>query len=336
MNRLVGRLARQLGLGMGLLAGSMAIALPGYSGSVPVGLGSGVFVGGSTLLPIGASTLGSEEEIASNSPNVVVDPATGEIILTAGAQQTLNTAALQILLGLQTTNPSLAAILSTPGDIVLNILSPVGATGEEGEAGGTVSEIAAAVVAAILNGESVTLISSQGSLSIAAPTVATGAQSGVLVASLQGFVAQTAPAPGTRVATSSVFVPQAGTPLVTPLQGSLEQVANAAGFLAAAFAAGIPPNQVTAFTDMAVAGIDYIDLVNLFNAVSGLLPAQAGGTAAPINATQLEAAIQAYNNILDNTDPDVLVSLAQFEDFVVLGRSLQQLRTAIEVQTSSN
>jgi hypothetical protein len=296
-----------------------------------------VTVGGSSILTIGASSLGSEEQIASNSPNATVDPATGEVTLTLAAQQSINTTASQILQGLQSTNPLLNTIFTTSSEINLGSLSAAGPTGEGDEDAQTIDEIAAAAANAIANGESVSLISSQGTLGIAAPVVATGALPGVLVASEGATVAQANPSP--ILATSAVFVPVGGTPMVMPLRGTLDQIANATGFLAASFAAGLAPNQVATFTEMALAGVDYVDLVTLYNAVSGLLPTQPQTqetVAAPVDATKLESAIQAYNRILDTTDPATLVTLAQFEDFVVLGRSLQELRAAVDAPTVSN
>ncbi|WP_040695592.1 hypothetical protein [Nodosilinea nodulosa] len=344
MEKLAGRLRQQLWFMLALVSGGLAIALPGalpgHAGSVPTGQGSGVTVGGSSILSIGASSLGGGTQIESNSPNATVDPVTGEVLLTSTAQQSLNQSATEISQGLQNSNPVLATALTTPGEIALDSPSPVGASGaSEDGAEQTVNEIAAAVVAAILRGESVSLTSTQGSLGIAAPTGTAAVLPVQSLASIRAStkgspLAQATPAPAAMMATSAVFVPQGGTPMVTPLQGTLEQIANAAGFLAASFAAGLSPNQVATFAEMALAGVDYADLVTLFNAVSGLLPPQGQpqeSVATAVDATQLESAIQAYNRILDNTDPDTLVALAQFQDFVVLGRSLQELRAAVDL-----
>lgn len=319
-----------------LVSGSLAIALPGHSGSVPTGLTSGVSVGGSNILPIGASTLGSEELVESASANASVDPITGDITLTTAAQQALNTSANQVAQGLQGTNPVLATALTTPGEISLNSPSPVGASGVGESEGGdeTVEAIAAAAAAAIANGESVSLTSSQGTLGIAAPTIAVGAGPAALVASRQALtIAQTSDSPEPILVTSAVFTPQDGTPMVAPLRGTLNQIANAAGFLAAAFATGLTPSQVAPFTEMALAGAAYQDLVPLFNAVSGLIPPQPTpqATAMAVDPTQLEDAIQAYNRIVDNSAPATLAILGQNSDFVALGRSLKQLRAAIEL-----
>lgn len=329
MDRLA-RPLRQTWLMLILVSGSLAIALPGHSGSVPTGLTSGVSVGGSNLLPIGASTLCShpevnqavepslcgEELLESASANATVDPITGDITLTTTAQQALNTSANQIAQGLQSTNPVLAVLLTTPGEISLTSPSPVGASGpSEDEAVETVDDMAAAAVAAIANGESVSLTSSRGTLGIAAPTVAqAGGSSSILV-------------------TSAVFTLQGGTPMVAPLRGTLAQIANTTGFLAAAFATGLTPSQVAPFTEMALAGADYRELVTLFNAVSGLIPPQPQprSTVIAVDPTLLEEAIQAYNRIVDNSAPETLATLSQNLDFVALGRSLQQLRAAIEV-----
>ncbi|PSR17460.1 hypothetical protein C8255_12455 [filamentous cyanobacterium CCP3] len=320
---------------MALGSASLAIAVPGYTGSVPTGQGSGVTVGGSSILTIGASSLGREELIGSNSPNATVDPLTGEVTLTLAAQQSINTVARQILQGLQSTNPLLSEIFTTSVDIELGSLSAAGPTGDGDEDAQTIDEVAAAAATAIANGESVALVSSQGTLGIAAPVAVTGTRPGLLVASSQGgTLAQASPSP--VLATSAVFTPVGGTPMVMPLRGTLDQIANAVGFLAASFAAGLSPSQVATFTEMALVGVDYADLVDLFNAVSGLLPAQSQPQETGVDATQLESAIQAYNRILDETNPAALVTLSEFEDFVVLGRSLQQLRAAVDTQTASD
>ncbi|TVQ06501.1 MAG: hypothetical protein EA368_16835 [Leptolyngbya sp. DLM2.Bin27] len=292
----------------------LALSLPAVAGKAPTGLNSGVTVGGSTLLPIGAAFVAGEEIeiVESASPNATVDPATGEITLTAAAQQQINQAAIDVLQSLQISNPSLANTLTIPGEIALGSPSPVGASGVGEDEDSPVDEIAAAVAAAIANGESVSLTSTQGTLGITAPAVMVDPAGG----------------PST-MGTSAVFVPPGGTPMVMPLQGSQAQIANAAGLLAAAFASGLAPNQVASFVEMALVGADYRALVPLFNAVGGLL-LQPQPPSATINATQLEAAIQAYNRMLNDSDAETLVALAQNSDFVVLGQSLQQLRAAID------
>jgi hypothetical protein len=318
-----------------LVGGSLAIALPGHSGSVPTGLTSGVSVGGSNLLPIGASALCiyqelnqeldqeleplvcQEERLESASANATLDPVTGDITLTVAAQQALNTSASQIAQGLQGTNPVLAILLTTPREISLTSPSPVGASGPSAgeDAVKTVDDMAAAAVAAIANGESVSLTSSQGTLGIAAPTVAQASGSSSILV------------------TSAVLTLQGGTPMVAPLRGTLAQIANTTGFLAAAFATGLTPSQIAPFTEMALAGADYRELVALFNAVSGLIPPQPQprSTVIAVDPTLLEEAIQAYNRIVDSSAPETLATLSQNSDFVALGRSLQQLRAAIEV-----
>ncbi len=317
MNRLVSQLRPTPWL-IAALVGGMAIALPSQAGKAPTGLNSGVTVGGSILLPLGGSSLGEEDFIESASPNITVDPLTGEVTLTAAAQQQVNQSATSLLQGLESSSPALAALLTTPSEISLISISLAGASGGgETEEGATVGEIAAAAAAAIASGESVSLTSSQGTLTIAAPTPVAGAN----------------PAdPSATRATSAVFTPEGGNPVVVPLQGTQSQIANAAGFLAAAFAAGFTPSQVASFTDMALAGASYVDLVALFNAAGGLL-AQSGdaSVSTAVNATQLEAAIQAYNNILNSSDAATLAALNQNSDFTALGRSLQQLRAAVEL-----
>jgi hypothetical protein len=316
----------------------VAAALPAQAGSAPAALLNGVTTGGSTLLPTGGSSLGTTQAVESTSPNASVDPATGQVILTAAAQQSLNTTATQTAAGLQAANPGLATVLGSPGQIGLNSPSPVGvnlATGGE-EEDDTIGEIAAAVAAAIASGNSASISSSQGTLNIAAPATA-GRAPGVLVASLAGgAIAQATPdaTPETApVATTAVFTPTGGIPMVMPLQGSPAQVANAAGFLAAAFAAGLPPSQVSPLVDWALAGADYGDLVTLFNATSGLLTPQPQprDAALEVSPTQLDSAIQAYNQVVDGVDEPTLMALANNADFVALGRSLQQLRSAIDL-----
>lgn len=319
MNRLVQQLLQTPWLIAAIVGGSLAIALPSQAGRVPTGLNSGVTLGGSTLLPLGGSALGEEDFIESASPNATVDPLTGEVTLTVAAQQQVNQSATSLLQDLQSNSPALAALLTTPGEISLISISLAGASGGgETEDSVTVSDRAAAAVAAIASGENVSLTSSQGTLVIAAPTPIAGAN----------------PAdPNAIRTTSAVFTPEGGTPVVVPLQGTQAQIANAAGFLVAAFASGFTPTQVASFTEMALTGANYIDLVALFNAVGGLLlQAQSGDIALnTVNATQLEAAIQAYNNILNTSDDATLAALSQNSDFTTLGRSLQQLRAAVDL-----
>lgn len=286
---------------LALVGGLLAIAPPAYSGSAPSGAGSGVN-------PSGSFNVGREQRLESNTPNATVNPTTGELVLTATAQQSLNQTAGEIIQGLQSTNPALANALTTSATIDLNSPSPAEAVTVGGSGVGaekTVGEIAAMAVAAINSGTRFALTSDQGTLSIEPST---------------------ALSPGT----SAVFTPlSGGTPLVVPLTGTQAQIANAAGFLAAAFAAGLPPQQITPFIAMALDGANYLLLVPLFNAVGGLLPPQPQSDGA-VSATQLEAAIQAYNRILNDSDPATLAALNQNQDFVSLGRSLQQLRAAID------
>jgi hypothetical protein len=320
VDRLVQQLLQTPWLIAALVAGNLAIALPSQAGSAPTGLNSGVTLGGSTLLPLGGSSIGEEELIESASPNATVDALTGEVTLTAAAQQQVNQSATSLLQGLASSSPALAALLTTPGEINLSSISLAGASGGGGETEDslTVSESSAAAAAAIASGGSVSLTSSQGTLTIAAPTPIAG---------------QNPADPSAIRATSAVFIPEGGNPVVVPLQGTQAQIANAAGFLAAAFAAGFTPSQVASFTDMALTGASYIDLVALFNAVGGLLLEAQSGDASEnaVNATQLEAAIQAYNSILNSSDAATVAALSQNSDFVTLGRSLQQLRAAVDL-----
>lgn len=270
-----------------LVGGILAIASPAQSGSAPSGSASGVN-------PVGINQ-GQDSLLITTTPNATVNAITGEVLLTAAAQQALNQVAPGIPQGLASSNPALALLLVTPATINLGL--PAG-VGEEN----TIGALAATAVAAINAGDSVALTLVQGSLTIEAPTTD----------------------PGT---TTAVWTTPDGTQTAILLSGSREQIANAAGFLTAALAAGLPPGQLGPFVDFALAGADYMTLVALFNAIAGLLSPPAG--TADINATQLEAAIQAYNRILDDSDAATVTALAQNPDFVALGRSLQQLRAAI-------
>ncbi|MBE9135952.1 hypothetical protein IQ254_01815 [Nodosilinea sp. LEGE 07088] len=340
MNKLVSRL-RKIWFMLALVGSSLAIALPGQAGKAPVGLTSGITIGGTTFVPAGSPTLGTGTQVGSNSPNANVDPGTGQITLTAAAQQSLNQAALALLQALQNTSPGIVNILiNLLANIDLQGFSPVGATFNGGGTTVTIGELALLALNALNNGESISITTTLGTLTIAAPTPAPGASLGRVVASANRGVVSDLPFLNLAQAnlgddeavwvTSAVFVPEGGTPVVTPLQGTREQIANAGSFLAASFAAGLTPDQVDAFTEMALAGIDYADLVTLLNATNNLLPAQEINGSA-VDATQLESAIQAYNRILDNTDPDILVALDESHDFMVLGRSLQQLRASIDL-----
>ena len=283
-----------------LVGSILAIASPAHSGSAPSGAGSGVN-------PSGINQ-GQEQRIESTTPNATVNSTTGEVVLTATAQQSLNQSATEVFQGLQSNNLSLARLLAIPAEIDLSdpsLAEPIDIVADVAEAKETtIGEIAAMAEAAINAGSRVALTSAQGTLNIEPPTNGIGG-------------------------TSAVFVPGGGTPVVIPLSGTQGQIANAAGFLAAAFAASIPPAQADLFTTLALSGVDYNSLVPLFNAVGGLLPQTSDAIA--VNPTQLEAAIQAYNRILNSSDADTLTTLGANQDFVALGRSLQQLRAAIDL-----
>lgn len=302
------------GLILLVVAGLSTIAFPGHSGSAPSGASSGVTVSGSSILPLGASPLGEERIIESTTPNATVNRATGEVLLTAAAQQSLNQSASSVLQGLEVNHPALASLITTPGTIDLDsssLATTLAIADEVVEPEETIGQLAARAAAAINADNSFSLNGDLGSLGVEPPSAD----------------------PGT---TSAVFIPTGGTPVVIPLSGSRSQIANTAAFLTAAFASGISPLQANLFTSFALAGVDYRSLVPLFNAAGGLLPKVVGGQqpsglgAIAVDATQMESAIQAYNAILASSDAATLAALAQNSDFVALGRSLQQLRAAIE------
>lgn len=288
---------------LALLVG-MALAPASHSGSAPTGASSGVTVSGSSILPLGASPLSGERILESTTPNATVNATTGEVLLTAAAQQSLNQSASSVLQGLRSTHPGLASLLTTSATIDLgspNLATALEIVDEVVAEEETIGELADRAAAAIAAGRSFMLTSGQGSLAIEPPATDPGS-------------------------TSAVFIPTGGTPVVIPLSGSQGQIANAAAFLTAAFASGLSPQQVNLFTSFALAGVDLRSLTPLFNATGGLLPS----APASVAATQMEAAIQAYNNILASSDAATVTALAQNSDFVTLGRSLQQLRAAVD------
>lgn len=109
--------SRFVWLALGLFAMGVATPLAVRAGSAPSGAASGVTTTGSTLLPAGASPI-TPQSTASNSPNVSLDPETGNLILTPGAQASLNQSAQQVLQQVGANNPSLISALSQPLAIV--------------------------------------------------------------------------------------------------------------------------------------------------------------------------------------------------------------------------
>jgi len=291
----------------GLWLGAMA---PSWAGKGAAGIGSGVTTGGSGPLTIGASDLGGLDWLVSASPNASFDPLTSTLRLTAAAQDSLNQTGIGLLPGLQTDRPTLSLVLTNPLTIDLDSATPF----TQGISGAptTPRQAAEGAATAIAAGNNTTLTTTEGSLTI--PAVSPS------------------PVNPDQVSTTVTYTPEVGDPTTVTLTGTVEQVANAAALLAAAAAAGIAPDQVSALVGIALAGVDYALVVTLLNQVAGLL--EEDEILADIDASQLEAAIRAYNQILETSDLDTLQQLSNDPDFVALGQMLSNLRAAIDAPTS--
>ncbi|TVP62407.1 MAG: hypothetical protein EA342_19300 [Leptolyngbya sp. LCM1.Bin17] len=291
----------------GLWLGAMA---PSWAGKGTAGIGSGVTTGGSGPLTLGASELGGMDWLVSASPNASFDPLTSTLLLTAAAQTSLNQTGARLLAGLQTDRPALALVLTNSLTIDLDCSDL--STQDIVSAATTPCQAAEGVATAIAAGNSATLTTTEGTLTMLAVSPS--------------------PVNPDLVSTTVNYTPEVGSPTTLTLTGTVEQVANAAAFLAAAAAAGVAPDQVSALVGVALAGVDYTLVIALFNQLAGLL--EADETLADLDASQLEAVIRAYNQILETSDLDTLQQLSSDPEFVTLGQVLSNLRAAIDAPTS--
>lgn len=163
-----------------------------------------------------------------------------------------------------------------------------------------------------------------------APAIAASSRATVVAAA--GRLVIGAPVPslagGDQVISIATYTPSQGrgTTVTVPLIGSLEQVANGAAFLAAAAAAGISPERVSFYTDLALAGVDYVSVVDLLNSLVGLAVPE---ELEEIELARLNLIIAVYNQILDNSSLAVLQQLDQNPDFLALGQALNSLRASV-------
>lgn len=305
---------RTYGLALALLSASWLNA-PAWAGQSPAGSNSGVTTSGSAPLTTGAAPI-SSGGLSLNSPNIDLDLATGELILTAAARQSLDAEASRVLQELRSQNPALATILSQPTRVVLgqlvedvevdNCSSNVPRATCIAEEVATPGRTAEAVAAAIAAGELVNVFAENSILKLSEPRFS-GDQ--------------------TQVQLSYIATPGA-TPLQLTLEGSIDQVTNAAAYSAAVVAAGGSPAAVRPFIRMALAGVPYEEVVALTNATAGLLAS--GASSNQVSATQLNEAILTYNRLLNSLDDATLLELSQDGDFTALGSTLRRLRTAID------
>lgn len=163
-----------------------------------------------------------------------------------------------------------------------------------------------------------------------APAIAAGSRATVVSPAGRLVIGAAVPsvAGGDRVIAIATYTPSQGaTPTVTvPLIGSSAQVANGAAFLAAAAAAGISPELVSFYTDLALAGVDYVSVVDLFNSLIGIAVPE---DLEEIELAQLNLIIAAYNQILETSSLAVLQQLNQNADFLALGQALNSHRANV-------
>lgn len=302
-------------LALGLLAVQFGAAPMARAGKTPGGGASGVTTTGSTLLPIGGSPI-TNETTASNSPNVSIDPQTGNLTLTPGAQQAVNRTAAQLIQRLQTENPGLVAALSDPFEVnpdqEFATLTLAVRNIQDGQPIAKASLPEAAVDARFAIAEQLRwaiLQADQNELELTAPLVVLG--------SPDQFSMEAIFNPDSDVATARI-----------PLQGTLEQLGNATVFLILTAGNGISPEAIAPFLAMALEGAPVEDLIDLMNAVNALVVATAASE--DIDPNQLNRALHAHRAIVEAADQNTLNDLAANTEFTALGQALRQLRQAVD------
>jgi len=300
---------------MGLLTCSLGIPWVAQAGSAPGGASSGLTTTGSGPLSIGGSPITSEST-TSTSPNVMLDPQTGTLLLTSAAQQTVNQTALQLVQQLEATNPGLIAALSNSfvidpdrqfEEITLAIRGI-----NDGEPVPKRSLQAAALDAQVAIADQlrwVILRADQNVLELTAPLVVLTAPDQFSMVALFN--------PGNEMAAARL-----------PLQGTLENLGDATAFLIVTAGSGLSPDAVAPFVAMALEGAPYEELITLLNAVNALVVATAAGE--DIDPNQLNLALHAYGAIIETVDQATLNQLASNPEFRALGQALQALRQAVE------
>ena len=299
---------------LGLLACHLNIPWRVQAGSVPGGGGSGGTTTGSAPLTIGGSPI-TRTVTTSTSPNVSLDPKTGNLQLTPTAQQSVNRVAGQLLLQLAVTNPGLVGALGEPFFVdperQLDTLSLAVRGVNDGEPVAKSTLLEAATDAQFAVAERLRwaiLYADQNVLELTAPLV-------VLDDSDQFSMV-------------AVFNPDsAGASASLPLQGTLNQLGNATAFLVLTAGSGVSPDAIAPFVEMALAGAPYPQLVELLNGIHALVVATTAGE--DIDPNLLNRTIYAYRDIVQTVDPPTLDVLATNAEFLALGQALQQLRSAI-------
>ena len=299
---------------LGLLACNLSLIQRVQAGSVPGGGASGGTTTGSGPLTIGGSPI-TPESTTSTSPNVSLDPATGNLQLTLAAQQSVNRVAQQLLQQLAATNPGLIETLGEPF-----LVDP-----------DRQFDTLALAVRGINDGEPVPK-STLGEAAIDAQFGVAELLRWAILYADQNVLELTAPLVvlGSPEQFSMVAVFNPDDDLVTsrlPLQGTLDQLGNATAFLVLTAGSGVPPDAVAPFVDMALAGAPYAELVELLNGVNALVVATAAGE--DIDPNVLNRTIYAYRDIVQTVDQPTLDNLTSNAEFLALGQALQQLRSAI-------
>lgn len=296
-------------LSFGIISTGLMMPLTAWAGSTPSGGASGVS-GPPVTAEIEITTT-----TTTTTANATLDPVTGELLLAAGAQESLNTTARQLFLTLESTSPELTTVLSNSFFINLEQsvenAQLVSSFGSSVPPGGSLGQYANATAAAIMAWRSVNLSTSEGTLTFSHPLLITGSSS--------------------EFRSTAVYSPVDGSsPSTTILRGSPEQLGNAAACLVVMTSTGAAPEEVAPFIEMALAGVPCEQVVDLINATSGLLTAAAGGGEEDIDPTQLNQAIYAYNAIVTSVDDTTLNTLVVNPEFVSLGQMLRGLRASID------
>ncbi|QNP30997.1 hypothetical protein [Cylindrospermopsis curvispora] len=165
------------------------------------------------------------------------------------------------------------------------------------------------------------------------------------------------------VSTTATVTTVNGQTLSLVLKGTSNQVANAAGFIAAATSAELSGAQIQTGTSIALSGANYTQVVALINSLSGLMIIATNQTLEPklekgqplsllasstlasdprnksesnskivqnvtIEPVRLNRAIFIFNQILDTSDDATVTALSRNQEFITIGQVLKRLSSA--------
>jgi hypothetical protein len=115
-------------------------------------------------------------------------------------------------------------------------------------------------------------------------------------------------------------------PLLIPKETKNTQAAMITAI--AVLASGGSANQSVLAAQISGAGVDIATTMKLITKLSGLI-AKGSGAEVAIAPDRLGEVINTYNEVLDNSSPEIVVELAKNQAFIKISETLRQLRSAI-------